>query len=134
MSQTKLDIKQKFFKHDTENGLYICTIDQCGVSFKGALNCLKRHIANLHSDVAKSVGLDHYKTNKSCNKDNEPKSKKSKTVPVEIDPDEFVSGLVETAAFSGWLLITSTVLDSRKLLGCWQRHLDSPATRMLLWS
>lgn len=103
MSNTKIDIKSTFFLYDKDDGMYKCTINKCSTRLKGALNSLKRHIAILHPDVSKTIGLDKYNPNLSLNPDRltEPKAKKLKTVQVEVDPDDFTSGLVELASIQG---------------------------------
>lgn len=126
MSKKKIDVKNTFFLYDEDEGLYKCTIDKCNSRLKGASNSLKRHIAIYHPDVSKTVGIDKYKPSTAQDRDDSPKAKKMKTISLEVDEAEFLSGLVELAAIQG---VAFNVFDSsgfKKTAGILAKALGMP--------
>lgn len=59
----KINIKENFFVHEDKKN-YKCGIEGCKSKLTGVDSTLKRHIAQLHSNIADQIGLKGYAKSK----------------------------------------------------------------------
>lgn len=105
----KINVKDKYFEFDEATRKYKCKVQNCTSALK-CKNTLRRHIAEIHGDIARQAGITGYKRKEKLDHDDEPNPKKLKSITIEVDPDLFQQGLVEMAAVNS---ISLNFFDSK---------------------
>ncbi|EDS28041.1 predicted protein [Culex quinquefasciatus] len=105
----KINVKDKYFEFDEATHTYKCKVKNCTSALK-CKNTLRRHIAEIHGEIAREAGIIGYKRKEKLYHGDAPNPKKLKSITIEVDPDLFQQGLVEMAAVNS---ISLNFFDSK---------------------
>ncbi|XP_058450109.1 uncharacterized protein LOC131429781 [Malaya genurostris] len=106
-----VNAKERFFKFDPREKLYVCSIGNCDGKLKGKESSLRRHIAHRHPKIALQIGLTGYQrpTERLTRMVSDPPTKRIRTIVLPVHQDHFFSGLIEMVVIN---LVPLSFFDS----------------------
>ncbi|XP_058815925.1 uncharacterized protein LOC131679249 [Topomyia yanbarensis] len=92
-----VNARERFFKFDPREKMYVCNIGNCDGKLKGKESSLRRHIAHRHPKIAHQIGLTGYQrpTERLQKFASDPPSKKVRAIALSVNQDHFFTGLIE---------------------------------------
>ncbi|XP_062715818.1 uncharacterized protein LOC109403457 [Aedes albopictus] len=120
------DLREQYFVFNEHEQVFKCKVDGCTGRIKDSTSSLRRHMAQLHPDIAARMGITAYKR-KSLQTEPPRPAKRLKAITVYVDPIEFHCSLMQMPAAKSIPFNFFNSKPCRSTIGVLAKALNIPA-------